>query len=77
MHNEHNENEKHNELNVVNVFEPQVNHGFVLTEKEREEIEGEKHHYEDARAASIEALKIVQKTAVGLKMVRSMLSLTS
>ncbi len=41
MHNEHNENEKHNELNVVNVFEPQVNHGFVLTEKEREEIEGE------------------------------------
>ncbi|HHR6129077.1 NADH-quinone oxidoreductase subunit NuoE [Providencia zhijiangensis] len=46
---------------VVNTFEPQANHGFVLTEHERAEIEGEKHHYEDARAASIEALKIVQK----------------
>ncbi|MBP6123633.1 MULTISPECIES: NADH-quinone oxidoreductase subunit NuoE [Providencia] len=61
MHNEHNENDKHNALDVVNVFEPQAHHGFVLTDKEREEIEGEKHHYEDARAASIEALKIVQK----------------
>ncbi len=64
MHNEHNENEKHNELNVVNVFEPQVNHGFVLTEKEREEIEGEKH-ITKTHAASIEALKIVQKPRLG------------
>lgn len=34
---------------------------FVLSQQEREAIEHEKHHYEDARAASIEALKIVQK----------------
>lgn len=58
MHNEHN---KQTGLDVVNVFEPTPLHGFVLTEVERAEIEGEKHHYEDARAASIEALKIVQK----------------
>ncbi len=34
---------------------------FVLSAGERDAIEHEKHHYEDARAASIEALKIVQK----------------
>ena len=34
---------------------------FLLTPQERDAIEHEKHHYEDARAASIEALKIVQK----------------
>lgn len=34
---------------------------FELSRKERKAIEHEKHHYEDARAASIEALKIVQK----------------
>ncbi|MCQ4104334.1 NADH-quinone oxidoreductase subunit NuoE [Erwinia persicina] len=34
---------------------------FVLSAAERDAIEHEKHHYEDARAASIEALKIVQK----------------
>lgn len=34
---------------------------FELSVIEREEIEQEKHHYEDARSASIEALKIVQK----------------
>lgn len=34
---------------------------FVLSTAERDAIEHEKHHYEDARAASIEALKIVQK----------------
>lgn len=34
---------------------------FVLSASEREAIEHEIHHYEDARAASIEALKIVQK----------------
>lgn len=34
---------------------------FVLSATERDAIEHEKHHYEDARAASIEALKIVQK----------------
>lgn len=34
---------------------------FVLSETERSAIEYEMHHYEDPRAASIEALKIVQK----------------
>ena len=34
---------------------------FVLSDSAREAIEHEKHHYEDPRAASIEALKIVQK----------------
>lgn len=34
---------------------------FELSAEERDAIEHEKHHYEDARAASIEALKIVQK----------------
>ncbi len=34
---------------------------FVLSAEERDAIEHEKLHYEDARAASIEALKIVQK----------------
>ena len=34
---------------------------FALSETERSAIEHEMHHYEDPRAASIEALKIVQK----------------
>ena len=34
---------------------------FALSEAERAAIEHEMHHYEDPRAASIEALKIVQK----------------
>ncbi|MDN6859644.1 NADH-quinone oxidoreductase subunit NuoE [Pseudomonas sp. CAN2814] len=34
---------------------------FELSETERSAIEHEMHHYEDSRAASIEALKIVQK----------------
>ncbi|MET1076534.1 MAG: NADH-quinone oxidoreductase subunit NuoE [Pseudomonas sp.] len=34
---------------------------FILSEAEREAIEHELHHYEDSRAASIEALKIVQR----------------
>ena len=34
---------------------------FVLSEAEHAAIEHEMHHYEDPRAASIEALKIVQK----------------
>lgn len=37
------------------------NGAFVLSALEHDAIEHEKHHYEDARAASIEALKIVQK----------------
>lgn len=34
---------------------------FTLSDAERSAIEHEMHHYEDSRAASIEALKIVQK----------------
>ncbi|MAB96801.1 MAG: NADH-quinone oxidoreductase subunit NuoE [Pseudomonadaceae bacterium] len=34
---------------------------FTLSETERSAIEHEMHHYEDPRAASIEALKIVQQ----------------
>ncbi|MFZ3185503.1 MAG: NADH-quinone oxidoreductase subunit E [Pseudomonadales bacterium RIFCSPLOWO2_12_59_9] len=34
---------------------------FVLTDSERSAIEHELHHYEDSRAASIGALKIVQE----------------
>jgi NADH-quinone oxidoreductase subunit E len=34
---------------------------FVLSDAERHEIEHALHHYEDPRAASIDALKIVQK----------------
>lgn len=34
---------------------------FALSETERSAIEHEMHHYEDPRAASIEALKIIQK----------------
>ncbi len=34
---------------------------FALSDAERSAIEHELHHYEDSRAASIEALKIVQK----------------
>lgn len=34
---------------------------FTLSDSERSAIEHEMHHYEDPRAASIEALKIVQK----------------
>ncbi|TBU97444.1 NADH-quinone oxidoreductase subunit NuoE [Phytopseudomonas dryadis] len=34
---------------------------FALSDAERSAIEHEMHHYEDPRAASIEALKIVQK----------------
>lgn len=35
---------------------------FELSDADRAAIEHEMHHYEDPRAASIEALKIVQKT---------------
>lgn len=34
---------------------------FKLSDETRQLIEAEKHHYEDSRAASIEALKIVQQ----------------
>ncbi len=44
---------------AVKTIDPAEN--FVLNAEEYQAIEHEKHHYEDARAASIEALKIVQK----------------
>ncbi len=37
------------------------NEPFVLSDSERTAIQHEMHHYEDPRAASIEALKIVQQ----------------
>ena len=40
---------------------PGQGNDFVLSQAERDAIEHEKHHYEDPRAASIEALKIVQQ----------------
>lgn len=36
--------------------------GFTMSDADVKEIEQEMHHYEDPRAVSIEALKIVQKT---------------
>jgi len=41
--------------------QPSDSGAFVLSTLERGAIEHEKQHYEDARAVSIEALKIVQK----------------
>ncbi len=38
----------------------EISQPFVLDADDRAAIEGEVHHYEDPRAASIEALKIVQ-----------------
>ncbi len=48
--------EQHIAIKTIDASSP-----FVLSPAERDAIEHEKHHYEDARAASIEALKIVQK----------------
>ncbi|ACQ67039.1 MULTISPECIES: NADH-quinone oxidoreductase subunit NuoE [Candidatus Williamhamiltonella] len=51
----HHKNLSEHQIDAMNVVP------FVLSSEERDAIEEEKHHYEDARAASIEALKIVQK----------------
>lgn len=61
MQDEFNPNQQQKRLDVANMVESHTKHDFALTTEEREEIEQEKHHYQDARAASIEALKIVQK----------------
>ncbi|MQL46573.1 NADH-quinone oxidoreductase subunit NuoE [Photorhabdus khanii] len=61
MQSEINANAQQARLDVVNVTESQAKAGFVLSTEEHDAIEHEKHHYEDPRAASIEALKIVQK----------------
>lgn len=60
MQNELNHKEDAAKIEIVDVTHSKKN-TFVLTQEERAEIEQEKHHYEDPRAASIEALKIVQK----------------
>lgn len=44
---------------------------FELSEAERAAIEHEMHHYEDPRAASIEALKSYRNSVVGCRMGRS------
>lgn len=44
-------------LNTIALVDVNV---FTLTDEERREIEHEMTHYDDARAATIEALKIVQ-----------------
>ncbi len=46
---------------VLKIVDPRSPPSFVLSDSERHEIEHEISHYPDARAASIEALKVVQK----------------
>lgn len=64
-HNMQSDHDPHQDNDVsepVNAAIPQSSlEVFALSVEEREAIEHEKHHYEDPRAASIEALKIVQK----------------
>jgi NADH-quinone oxidoreductase subunit E len=45
----------------VKIVGPGQSLAFVLSDQERDEIEHEMAHYPDPRAASIEALKVVQK----------------
>ncbi len=61
MQNEFNAKDQQRDLDVVNIYQPEAKPTFVLTAEELDEIEHEKHHYEDPRAASIGALKIVQE----------------
>lgn len=58
---DHNENPNVANLAVNAAESATTMAAFELSAEERDAIEHEKHHYEDARAASIEALKIVQK----------------
>jgi len=46
---------------ILKIVDPRAAPPLVLTDAERHEIEHEISHYPDARAASIEALKVVQK----------------
>jgi NADH-quinone oxidoreductase subunit E len=46
---------------ILKIVDPRAAPPFELNETERHEIEHEIGHYPDARAASIEALKVVQK----------------
>lgn len=60
MQNELNQKGDVSLIDIVDVTQSQKA-TFELTPEERAEIEHEKLHYEDPRAASIEALKLVQK----------------
>jgi NADH-quinone oxidoreductase subunit E len=46
---------------ILKIVDPRATPPFELSDAERHEIEHEISHYPDARAASIEALKVVQK----------------
>ena len=46
---------------VLKIVDPGAQGAFELSAEERREIEHEMSHYPDPRAASIEALKVVQK----------------
>lgn len=48
-------------IKKITIQASDANEAFVLSKEEHRAIEHEKLHYEDARAVSIEALKIVQK----------------
>jgi NADH:ubiquinone oxidoreductase 24 kD subunit len=62
MHSQKDNHAVNDALEPINAAAPQSGvDAFVLSAEERDAIEHEKHHYEDPRAASIEALKIVQK----------------
>ncbi len=62
MHDQKDNHAVNDALEPINAAAPQSGvDAFVLSAEERDAIEHEKHHYEDPRAASIEALKIVQK----------------
>jgi len=62
MHDQNQSQDHKDLLEPINAASPQQSREeFVLSAEERDAIEHEKHHYEDPRAASIEALKIVQK----------------
>jgi NADH-quinone oxidoreductase subunit E len=49
------------ETSILRIVDPRDAPVFVLSDEERDEIRHEMSHYPDPRAASIEALKIVQK----------------
>lgn len=62
MHSQKDNHASHDALELINVTAPQSGADtFELSAEERDAIKLEKHHYEDPRAVSIEALKIVQK----------------
>lgn len=62
MHSQKDNHASHDAPEPINAAASQSGaDAFALSAEERDAIEHEMHHYEDPRAASIEALKIVQK----------------